>query len=67
MKSKQLDQINKYSSLIHVHVLQVSDDAKIFFGHKTSKSMYAKWKKNWFNCTMSMTFEREKILICHCV
>lgn len=41
MKSKQLDQINKYSSLIHVHVLQVSDDAKNFFCHKTSKSMYA--------------------------
>lgn len=40
MKSKQLDQINKYSSLIHVHVLQVSDDAKNFFCHKTSKSMY---------------------------
>lgn len=37
MKSKQLDQINKYSSLIHVHVLQVSDDAKNFFCHKTSK------------------------------
>lgn len=38
MKSKQLDQINKYSSLIHLHVLQVSDNAqKIFFVIKPPK------------------------------